>query len=112
MTFDDEMNQYSRDLVARANESISTPSSPKKTTDMPSYVVTYVIEKDEIKTRKDGATNNVSFAINTGITKMWSNLFCTNDLKSLMAKYDVFMVSGRLVGKDGVDHSLSPCMRG
>ena len=110
MTFDDDMNQYSRDLVARANESISTPSSPKKTTDMPSYVVSYVIEKDEIKTSKDGATNDVSFAVNTAITNMWSNLFCTNDLKSIMAKHDVFMVSGHLIGKDGVRHSMSSCM--
>ncbi len=110
MTFDDEMNQYSRDLVARANESISSPSNPEKTTDTPTYIVTYVIEKDEIKTRKDGDTNNVSFAINTGITKMWGNLFCTSELKGILSKYDVFMVTGQLVGKDGERYSMSPCM--
>ena len=111
MTFAEEMNQYSNDLIDRANKSISTPSNPEKTTDMPSYVITYVIEKDEIKTRKDGSTNEVSFIFNTAISKMWSDMFCTNELKSIMAKYDVFMVSGQLFGKDGARHSVSVCMK-
>jgi len=111
MNFAEEMNRYSYDLIDRANKSISTPSTPKKTTDMPSYVIRYVIEKDEIKTRKDGSTNKVSFMFNTVVTKMWSDLFCTNELKSIMAKYDVFMVSGQLFGKDGARHSVSMCIK-
>jgi len=110
-TFDKEVNQYSAELVARSNNSISSPSNPKKKTDMPAYVITYQIEKDEIKTRQDADTNPTSFAINTGITKMWSDMFCTKELKSIMQKHDVFMITGQLVGKDGKKYSMSPCMR-
>ncbi len=110
-SFDEAVNQYSKELVARANNSISSPSNPKKTTDTPTYVITYQIEKDEIKTRQDAATNPTSFAINTGITKMWSNMFCTEELKNIMQKYDVFMITGQLVGKDGKKYSMSACMK-
>jgi len=111
MNFAEEMNRYSYDLIDRANKSISTPSNPKKTSDSPSYVITYVIEKDEIKTRKDGSTNKVSFMFNTVVTNMWSDLFCTNELKSIMAKYDIYMVSGKLYDKDYAEHSVSMCIK-
>lgn len=111
LSFDEAVNQYSKELVARANNSISSPSNPKKTSDRPTYVITYQIEKDEIKTRQDASTNPTSFAINTGITKMWSNMFCTDELKSIMQKYDVFMTTGQLVDKEGEKYSMSICMK-
>ena len=105
------MHQYSKDLVVKYDQVISTPSYPKRTTDMPTYFVTYVIENDDIKTRKDAASNTVSFAVNSAITKRWGDMFCTSELKNLMKEYDVVMVGGQLIGKDGVDHSLTTCMQ-
>lgn len=110
-SFEEEINKYSDELVVRANNAISTPSQPKKTTDTPTYVITYVIEKDELKTRKDADVNPTSYAINTGITKLWSNLFCTDELKGIMHDYDVFMVSGQLIDQKGEKYSLSACMK-
>jgi hypothetical protein len=110
LSFDEAVNNYSNELVARANNSISSPSNPEKTTDSPTYVITYVIEKDELKTRKDADINPTSFAINTGITEIWSNLFCTEELKGIMQKYNVFMISGHLIDKEGEKYSMSSCM--
>lgn len=110
LSFDEAVNKYSNELVERANNSISSPSNPDKTTDRPTYVITYVIEKDELKTRKDASINPTSFAINTGITEIWSNLFCTEELKGIMQKYDVFMITGQLIDKDGEKYSMSVCM--
>ena len=106
-----EMHQYSKELVAKYDQVISTPSLPKRTTDMPSYFVTYVIENDDIKTRKDAASNTVSFAVNSAITKRWGDMFCTSELENILKKYDVVMVGGQLIGKDGVKHSLTTCMQ-
>ena len=105
------MHQYSKELVAKYDQVISTPSLPKRTTDMPSYFVTYVIENDDIKTRKDAASNTVSFAVNSAITKRWGDMFCTSELENILKKYDVVMVGGQLIGKDGVKHSLTTCMQ-
>lgn len=110
LSFDEAVNKYSNELVARANNSISSPSKPDKTTDRPTYVITYAIEKDALKTRKDAKVNPTSFAINTGITEIWSNLFCTEELKGIMQKYDVFMISGQLIDKSGEKNSISVCM--
>tara|TARA_B100000674_G_C37921586_1_gene953548 strand:+ start:464 stop:880 length:417 start_codon:yes stop_codon:yes gene_type:complete len=109
--FFDEMHQYSKELVAKYDTAISTPSYPKRTTDMPSYFVTYVIEDDAIKTRSDASSNSVSFAINSAITKRWGDMFCTSELKSIMKMYGVVMVGGQLLDKDGVKHSLTTCMQ-
>lgn len=111
LSFDEAVDKYSNELVTRANNSISSPSKPDKTTDRPTYVITYVIEKDELKTRKDADTNPTSFAINTGITTIWSNLFCTDELKGIMQKYDVFMISGQLIDREGETYSMSACMK-
>ena len=110
LSFDEAVNNYSNELVARANNSISSPSNPEKTTDSPTYVITYVIEKDELKTKKDANINPTSFAINTGITVIWSDLFCTDELKGIMQKYNVFMITGQLIDKNGEKYSMSACM--
>lgn len=109
-TFEKAMNNYSDRLVEKTNLSISNPTSPKKTTDMPSYVVKYTINNDALITKEDGDKNITSYAINTGITTAWSQAFCTDDLKMIMSKYGVKMVTGQLVSRDGEKHSMSACM--
>jgi len=109
-SFELAMNQYSKRVVAKTNGSISNPTSPEKTTDMPSYVVRYTINDDALKTKDDASTNRTSYAINVGITTAWSQAFCTDELKSIMRKYDIKMVTGQLVLPDGEKQSMSPCM--
>lgn len=111
LSFEKEIHQYSNELIERANNSISSASQPEKTTDMPSFVITYLIEKDELKTRKDADTKIISLAINNGITELWRDLFCTDELKDMIQKYDVVMITGQLVDKSGQKHSMSLCMK-
>ena len=109
-SFELAMKQYSEGLVTKTNGSISNPTSPEKTTDMPSYVVRYTINDDALKMKDDASTNRTSYAINVGITTAWSQAFCTDELKSIMRKYDVKMITGQLVLPDGEKQSMSPCM--
>lgn len=109
-SFELAMDQYSKKLVQKTNGSISNPTTPEKTTDMPSYVVKYTINDDALKTKADGSTNTTSYAINVGITTAWSQSFCTDELKGIMRKYNVKMISGQLVLPDGERQSMSACM--
>ena len=111
LSFDEAVNQYSAKLVENANYSISSPSNPEKTSDIPTYVITYQIENDKMKTRKDADTNQTSYLVNTGITQMWTNMFCTQELKEIMRKYEIFMITGQLTDKNGEKHSMSVCMK-
>lgn len=109
-SFESAMNQYSKELIAKTNGSISNPTSPEKTTDIPSYLVRYTINNDALKTKDDASTNRTSYAINVGITTAWSQEFCTDELKEIMRTYDIKMITGQLVLPDGDKQSVSPCM--
>ena len=108
--FTSAMNRYSKELVGKSKASISNPTPPRMTSDLPSYIVEYTIVADALMTKKDGDKNTSSFALNTGITAVWSSTFCTQKLKDLMSEYGVKMVTGQLVSKDGEKHSMSTCM--
>lgn len=110
-SFPSEMNAYSRQLVAKTNSSIVNPTSPEQTTDMPSYVVRYTVVNKALNTKSDGDSNMVSYALNTGITAAWSSAFCTDELKQIMKKYDIPMVTGQLISKSGEQESMSACMK-
>jgi hypothetical protein len=110
-SFASAMNSYSRQLVARTNSSITNPTVPEQTTDMPSFVVKYTVVNRALDTKSDGDKNIVSYAINTGITTAWSRAFCTDELKEIMGRYDVAMVTGQLVSKSGENESMSVCMK-
>jgi hypothetical protein len=110
-TFSSAMNLYSKELIARTNDSISDPTAPEKTTDLPSFVIKYTILNDALQIKEDAGANIVSYAINTGITQAWGKAFCTEELKKIMNEYGVFMVTGQLVTKSGENQSMSACMK-
>lgn len=110
-SFPSEMNEYSRQLVVKTNSSIINPTSPEQTTDMPSYLVKYTVVNNALNAKSDGDKNMVSYAINTGITAAWGRAFCTEELKQIMQKYDIAMVTGQLISKSGENQSMSVCMK-
>jgi hypothetical protein len=110
-SFPSAMNAYSHKLIAITNSSISNPTVPEQTTDMPSFIVKYTVMNKSLNTKSDGDKNIVSYAINTGITEAWGRAFCTDELKEIMSKYGVEMVTGQLISKSGAYESMSACTK-
>lgn len=107
-----DLDNYSQIVVRAAAQNIFNPSPAQKTGEMPtlSYVVKFHTSDPSLMSKDNGDTNDESYAYNIALNEAWSRRFCTPELKAIMAKHDVFMVSGHLLDAGGKMQTFVPCM--
>ena len=111
-TVTQDLDSYSQTVVAATGGNISNPTPAQKTGDKPmlSYVVKFHTSDPALMAKEDGDTNKISYAFNGALQEAWSRRFCTPQLKSIMAKHEVFLVSGHLLDAGTKMQVFTSCM--
>lgn len=109
-TFEEAIKMHSNSIVETSSGSITKASPPEKTTESPTYIIYYTVTDPAMLTKSINPNDSVAYERNLAITNQWSEKFCSTQLKSVMEKFSVLMVSGLLVTPSGQKHSLSACV--
>ena len=107
-----DLDTYSQTIVTATLGNILNPTPAEQTGEAPmlSYVIKFETSDPALMSEEDGDTNKVSYALNGALEAAWSRRFCTHQLKAIMAKHDVFLISGHLLNDRGEMQVFTPCM--
>lgn len=108
--FDEAIKLYSNSILKASSSGITKASLPEKTTESPTYVIFYTTTDPSMLTKEIRSNDVIGYAQNISITNRWNQKFCSEKLKSIIKEFNIFMISGQLVGPSGKKYSLSACM--
>lgn len=105
-----ELMKYGNTVAAATSGAVVFVSA-KQTTKSPmnAYKLLFKTDRAELMSEPGAAPGNAAYIANTGLTKLWSMRFCTENLKAIMSQYGIDMVSGDLSNRRGETQSLALC---
>ena len=108
-----ELEKYALEVSLATEGAVSFVSVSQTTaTPVVAFVIAFSTDREELMSRGGAEPGNEAYLINRGRTSAWSARFCTPQLKSVMARYAIDMVTGTLTDPAGEIQSVAPCMTG
>lgn len=107
------LDKYGANLVER-NPSLLLGHHPVRLTSTypRNYRQDFITDNREFVTQGagEGLSDEAIYQHNIKITNRWTEIYCTEELKSLMRKHGVFQVLATIIyGPDGSEHSIAGC---
>ena len=85
--------------------------SARQTTESPTNAFQLKFETDDaaLMSGLGAESGNAAYLTNVGITRAWSVRFCTDELKAIMSRYRIDLVTGNLTNLEGKTQRMSIC---
>jgi hypothetical protein len=105
-----ELEKYGS-AVAVATDGAVIFVSAEQTTKSPlnAFKLQFKTDRDALMSAPGAAPGNAAYLANFGRTELWSTRFCTEELKAIMSRYKIDLVSGDLTNLKGETQSISMC---
>lgn len=110
----DSLVKYGEAIAASSEKGSIKVRTAFKTTESPmrAYRVDFSSSLKSMMARQDADKNKEAYLLNVGKRELWQQKFCTDDLKNIMRKYQIDLVSGMLQNKLGEMQFLASCFKG
>lgn len=107
------LEAYGRSLAASTPNGAVRFSSVVSTTEKPlrAYKVVFSTSVRELMSNPNGSTDRTARTENLGRTAVWQAKFCTRELKTIMARDGLDLVSGDLQNISGLTQSMALCIK-
>lgn len=110
---DASLQSYGKRVEASSKKGIMKMDTVFKTTDTPmlAYRIDFKTSDKALLARQDAEKNRESYLLNVGVRELWKSKFCTVELRAIMYRYNVNLVSGMLKNKAGEMQFLATCFK-
>lgn len=110
---DASLQSYGKRVEASSKKGIMKMDTVFKTTDTPmlAYRIDFKTSDKALLARQDAEKNRESYLLNVGVRELWKSKFCTAELRAIMYRYNVNLVSGMLKNKAGEMQFLATCFK-
>lgn len=85
-------------------EAVQTTTSPY------AFVLRFETSDEALMSRPVAEPGDAGYVINSGRRNLWSRRFCTAELRSIMSRHRIVMVTGNLTDLMGEIQSVSACL--
>lgn len=105
--------RYGESIAASSQKGAIKVHTVIKTTQFPmlAYRVDFRTNLKSMMARQDADKNKEAYLMNVGKRELWNSKFCTNDLKNIMRKFQIDLVSGMLQNQAGEMQFLATCFK-
>jgi len=105
--------RYGESIAASSQKGAVKVHTVIKTTQSPmlAYRVDFRTNLKSLMARQNADKNKEAYLMNVGIRELWNSKFCTDDLKNIMRKFRIDLVSGMLQNQTGEMQFLSTCFK-
>ena len=105
-----ELEEYAATVVA-ATDGVVTFVSARHlmATPINTFQITFMTTHDALMSKPNAEPGNEAFYINVGRTNLWSARFCRPELKSIISRYQMDTVTGKLTDLTGDTQSMAIC---
>lgn len=108
-----ELTKYGRQLPRAFKAEVITYKAITQTMRTPliAYVISFTTNDSAFHSNPAAATDNAAYVENTGKRLIWEARFCTNELKSIMRRAKINVVTGDLQNSSGKTQFMAMCNR-
>ncbi len=104
------LEEYGRTVAASTDGNILFVSAIQTTkSPMNAFKLHFKTGDDALMSASGAAPGNAAYLANYGRTKAWSIKFCTSQLKALMSRHQIDLVTGDLTDLRGDTQSMTIC---
>ena len=105
-----DLQSYANTVVqATGGEVNSVSVEPTTREPMYAFQIRFMTTNDALMSDPNARPGNAAYLTNVGRTKAWSTRFCTPELKAIMERHAIDMVTGNLTDTNGDTQSMSIC---
>ena len=106
----EDLEKYGRTVAASTDGTILFISAIQTTkSPMNAFKLTFKTDDDALMSASGAAPGNAAYLVNIGRTKAWSAKLCTKQLKAMMSRYKIDLVTGDLANLSGKTQSMAIC---
>jgi predicted nucleic acid-binding Zn ribbon protein len=104
------LGEYGNAVTKASGEAVIYISS-EQTTKSPlnAYKIYFKTDREELMSVSGAEYGNAEYFTNAGITKVWTERFCTQQLKEIISQYEIDLVSGDLSDFNGETQRVAVC---
>jgi hypothetical protein len=106
--------RYGESIAASSQKGAIKVHTVIKTTQSPmlAYRIDFKTNLKSMMARQDADKNKEAYLMNVGKRELWNSKFCTDNLKNIMRKFQIDLVSGMLQNQAGEMQFLATCFKG
>lgn len=102
-----DLERYAASVVEATNGAVAFVSVTQTTAD--AFQIQFKSGHEALMSQPGAEPGNAAYLSNVGRTKAWSTRFCTPELKAIMSRFGVDIVTGNLTDLAGDTQSMAIC---
>jgi hypothetical protein len=110
----EELESYGKRISATFNSDVVAYKSVTQTLQAPlqAYLIVFTTSDGSFLANPAAANDKAAYLENTGKRLVWSKKFCTDELKGIMRRTKINIVSGELQNREGKSQFIAMCTAG